>query len=99
MNSVTIDSTLILKTKHLQGLNHMARAQYKYRLVTQQRYIWQNYVFWEKHIPRKCPVLEHFFSRGDIEIFVGEFKITTTATVTSLNKSFNEQNNSCARAL
>ena len=30
-----------------------------------------------------------------------EFKITTTATATgtSLNKRFNEQNNSCARAL
>ena len=32
---------------------------------------------------------------------IREFKITTTATATgtSLNKRFNEQNNSCARAL
>ena len=28
-----------------------------------------------------------------------EFKKTTTATGTSLNKRFNEQNNGCARAL
>ena len=31
--------------------------------------------------------------------FNREFKITTTATGMSLNKRFNEQNNSCARAL
>ena len=30
---------------------------------------------------------------------IREFKKTTTATGTSLNKRFNEQNNSCARAL
>ena len=32
---------------------------------------------------------------------IREFKITTTATATgtSLNKRFNEENNSCARAL
>ena len=29
----------------------------------------------------------------------GEFEKATTATATSLNKRFNEQNNGCARAL
>ena len=35
------------------------------------------------------------------DLHIREFKITTTATATgtSLNKRFNEQNNGCARAL
>ena len=37
----------------------------------------------------------------DVTVFYlnKEFKKITTATGTSLNKSFNEQNNGCARAL
>ena len=44
---------------------------------------------------RRCPW------RRRLKLLNREFKITTTATATgtSLNKRFNEQNNSCARAL
>ena len=34
-----------------------------------------------------------------VQNIIKELKKTTTATATSLNKRFNEQNNACARAL
>ena len=43
-----------------------------------------------------CPVIDHEFRHNIREL---KQTTTTTATRTSPNKRFNEQNNSCARAL
>ena len=70
------------------------------QLINRPRSVYQ-YSNMAPRLPGQTSIFGVVFFVSKSLLGIREFKITTTATATgtSLNKRFNEQNNGCARAL